>query len=827
MKPIIKSALAASVLAIAFNAQAAVDFTVDPASGSTHETLSQITLVCPDYEFSFDSSMKAADVTVLKDGETFGGVTFLSDWMDWHKIYVNFTPALTEAGTYTVNIGANAIVTLDADEGVENPLNTEDVTYTYIITGTGGGGGGNDDDDPDLTLRPNSITPADGETVDISDGSWSNIMLFFDANVKLNGTPMASITSEDGSYNQSVGLIDFGHVQKGAFFISTLDLGTDELPATDGIYYVTVPANSFTNGTEANPELKLTYEITGAERQVVETVELYNIEIVDSQGTTELVNDLKLAKFEDGTRFVFNTSNDLAVGYLTMSIYDRDALNPDEAFVRRIESRAARLLIEPLGSYWNDNEAPYIKMSRDLELLEGHTYDIEVEVFDFENPPYTRTELAKAAYVIEGTTPGYKYSDIKVESITPEAGTTFNKADEGIITIKFSGEVKINESKSFFYVDLDQTSFSGHVTMSDDNTEATIQFPPSMLENAIGVVGMMIYVTDMDGNSLFFGYDNGDENHINLEYSCYLGTPELDVEPGEGIIEEFSQMIVRYNGKESIAWANNFEAGAVELRDLGSREGRVFGYIRSFETYKVAMVPGDQGPVEGTVAIIGYLEDADGNRITINTPGKYVLAIPAASFNMGDGFSGFTNKQTFINYTIEGEIPDETVYDFDPTSKTVTYNDEHTVATVELIFPDEVYTNGDVIEQVALYDTDGNKLDADIENDFDFDNLSLWIFKVTYNFVDNTPYELRVPRGAFGDAEWESNATYAQYNTGHANEEFIVPILTTSGVENVLLGTNETGVVYNLQGIKIGTTDDVKALPAGLYIVNGKKMYVK
>ncbi|MDE6240230.1 MAG: hypothetical protein K2M54_09640, partial [Muribaculaceae bacterium] len=52
----------------------------------------------------------------------------------------------------------------------------------------------------------------------------------------------------------------------------------------------------------------------------------------------------------------------------------------------------------------------------------------------------------------------------------------------------------------------------------------------------------------------------------------------------------------------------------------------------------------------------------------------------------------------------------------------------------------------------------------------------------------------------------------------------------TTGIESVISGENTTADVYNLQGIRVArqaNADEVNALPAGIYVVNGQKVIVK
>ncbi len=69
-----------------------------------------------------------------------------------------------------------------------------------------------------------------------------------------------------------------------------------------------------------------------------------------------------------------------------------------------------------------------------------------------------------------------------------------------------------------------------------------------------------------------------------------------------------------------------------------------------------------------------------------------------------------------------------------------------------------------------------------------------------------------------------------QYNCGHANPAFKVEISTPAGVENVSVDANERLDVYNLQGMLLisdADADQIASLPAGIYIIGGKKVTVK
>lgn len=80
-----------------------------------------------------------------------------------------------------------------------------------------------------------------------------------------------------------------------------------------------------------------------------------------------------------------------------------------------------------------------------------------------------------------------------------------------------------------------------------------------------------------------------------------------------------------------------------------------------------------------------------------------------------------------------------------------------------------------------------------------------------------------------GDKEIEPVEGAYTFET-EADTNVKVTTLTPSGIDSILNDADATADVYNLQGICIrraATAADVKALPAGIYIVNGAKVAVK
>ena len=64
----------------------------------------------------------------------------------------------------------------------------------------------------------------------------------------------------------------------------------------------------------------------------------------------------------------------------------------------------------------------------------------------------------------------------------------------------------------------------------------------------------------------------------------------------------------------------------------------------------------------------------------------------------------------------------------------------------------------------------------------------------------------------------------ANYNVGPWNAYKIVEEDVQSGITAVMAEGEATAPVYHLNGSRAGTTDNLSAMPKGIYIANGKKV---
>lgn len=219
------------------------------------------------------------------------------------------------------------------------------------------------------------------------------------------------------------------------------------------------------------------------------------------------------------------------------------------------------------------------------------------------------------------------------------------------------------------------------------------------------------------------------------------------------------------------------------------------------------------------------------------------------------GLSYFTTK--FKNYD---ELPDEIV----PGYNTINFRDEDGYFTVFASGSYDgfyAYKNDELINPPydgAKYFEDETVADKDIYKIFFVNEPT--VHNVTFTVTDNAldGYEVKkdliadvdctspvkaVGRTRFtispvsradrsitvmaGDKEIEAvDGVYTFETESDTN----VSVASTSGIEDILAGSNGSADVYNLQGIRVlrgATSAEIAALPAGIYIVNGSKIAVK
>lgn len=203
---------------------------------------------------------------------------------------------------------------------------------------------------------------------------------------------------------------------------------------------------------------------------------------------------------------------------------------------------------------------------------------------------------------------------------------------------------------------------------------------------------------------------------------------------------------------------------------------------------------------------------------SLNGEGTIKVTIPAGTLTL----SGEEVKDV-IEFTLEVREPKEFAYGLDPDPAAGTAK---WIGEIIVTFPnatDAEYTGRtiqikqgySVVSQKATVEKLGGI--ATFAADADAAEATAPSFKITFADAPITKgtYKLQIPAGAFLlDGFQESNAIDETYDVD-------VP----TGIEGIILDGTETLTIYTLQGIRI--TTEWSKLPAGIYIVNGRKIAKK
>lgn len=107
------------------------------------------------------------------------------------------------------------------------------------------------------------------------------------------------------------------------------------------------------------------------------------------------------------------------------------------------------------------------------------------------------------------------------------------------------------------------------------------------------------------------------------------------------------------------------------------------------------------------------------------------------------------------------------------------------------------------------------------------------IFRV--HFIEETGFEVgkAIIEGADGYVLTDSDCEYFviplpdNYRWSYDKNLRAVIISDISGIDNVVSDDSNVWDVYSLKGIKVGKSDNLNLIPSGIYIINGKKIYLK
>lgn len=216
--------------------------------------------------------------------------------------------------------------------------------------------------------------------------------------------------------------------------------------------------------------------------------------------------------------------------------------------------------------------------------------------------------------------------------------------------------------------------------------------------------------------------------------------------------------------------------------------------------------------------------------------GDYTLTFPAGMFGDSEFFEegkGHANPNISLIYSVDLSDPDATGdeenVNWDITPSRVKIEGNNRNYTLTWSWPSGITTDNETLSNWRILDNHGYRV-QDVTFSFINEAQPTDGVKFTADLTPSDKYTLLIPEGYFYDR------TYADSNhlEGSANAQLrydFIPQDISSGITAPEAGDKSPNrSVYTSQGIRLydnATEDQLRTLPAGLYIIAGKKVLVK
>lgn len=278
-------------------------------------------------------------------------------------------------------------------------------------------------------------------------------------------------------------------------------------------------------------------------------------------------------------------------------------------------------------------------------------------------------------------------------------------------------------------------------------------------------------------------------------------------DPTPGVVEELTTITVTFEGASSLSVAP----------DAGPNDFPYYATVAEDGTmtkvpYSIFSFP--EGDNRLTLSI-------QNENAKISEPGAYAIIIPAG-YCLVDG-AAMTEDIRF-DYTIEGAEPEYTVI-MNPADGASVNGEQLYEITVTFDGAKAIELNGDQTTTFQQLDENGNPVATIYQtNNVEGNVAKFTVMELHKPYLD--------PAGTFRFSIPVGMVTITDNNgVVGKNKQNIVATYYSNGTGVDTIGVDAKNLnIYTVSGMLIkrnGTYEDVKALESGIYIINGKKFYVK
>ena len=739
-------------------------FTVTPADGSTVTNITATNPVILTVEEGY------AEIEIISKDD----IKFTKDGADYCGILrsgsgpaVEIKPAddIISAGVYQLVINAGAICWYNNND-FSNPIdNPEQLVYTYTIEGNGG---------ETAYELPFNVSPEDGSTLS------SLSMVTF---TMKEGQPYSEfdVNTKDDIYFMHNGVRYTASCEGGSELIiipenEITEAGEWQLIIDKyAIYWASADYSAYSDNEE---KIVFTYNIEGNG----ETPADYPFKVMEPEGET--VNSLYYALLELDSESGFTSFivNDPAGIYFTK---DGDIYTTTDSYASGRE-----LNIDPDNFITDSGNYALVIKAGAISWTNGS------DVVDL-----------PADFVVNFTVEAAEATEAPVYLI-PEEGSTVSEL--GTVTISLIPDL------GYDYIDIDGYGVAildedynrcGTVSLYQDPSDYTSYTLTIKNNEGAPITEAGTYFLCFDEYALNCYNDNYDPYYCNFEPLFYSFTvvpaaaPVVydvipsDYKPTDGSVIDFDSRDL----SDIILYV---EEG------IEPAEGAMAQLIFALDPENVVTAP---------IEKVRYMNQLRITFAPAQYSGEYTVYIPEGSFGdaawLEDHEYGHSNPSIELHYTLINAASSIAEYDLVPNVVPAMSNYQ----AFSIMF-EQTDT-----EIMAGATATLECIEAKYMQTADIKSLGHGMFTVEFAEAptESGTYVFTVARGAFGDEDYISTDGFK----GKASKEISIAYeIKTTGVESISVDAAAEGV-YNLIGVKVA--DTLENLPAGIYIVNGKKVVVK
>ncbi|EJX01295.1 hypothetical protein EVA_10597 [gut metagenome] len=599
--------------------------------------------------------------------------------------------------------------------------------------------------------------------------------------------------------------VEFTWGAEGKDTLITKDFTLTDDPSVKGAKIMTIPVPAAIKG-QKNVKVTLHNLVTmdglNHTAELTAKYDAFVVQKVTYQATAESVpvnlEDEKLKELKAGGYFVVKTNMNDSIGYAYYMIRDLNPQNPDEA------------IIYPQATLIRDSVTQNFQAEiygLDYKLFKNHTYAFEVTAFRSEEDyNYHNTPIGKGEVTFEGTTEPYRMSDIQLKGITPEAGTTIEEAKNLKFTLTFDGMVKLDKETTFINTGMGSSlpfdKIEGTAPDAEGYTnEWNLYINQATLQGLGDILTLSVVATDYNGRRVKGNVGKNETTYFLFEYPLAFNAVEVTIEPANmSEVDSLYQFIVSC----PIGINEAFNGTTVVLYDRINH--KQVAKVKSVDLVIPDSLKDDFNYIPTSVVLT--LDSI------VKEPGSYILDIPEGFFALGTEFNGSSSKAMAVSYVVKensGEVG-ELKFTTDPANGSTV----ESLSSILVTFPNEMEIAPSYMEGIKMtISKDGAEAtelpDADLGEAFNSIIINL-AAPVTGKGI----YTINIPEGYLLDSSYSPMKGFS----------LVYGVGTTTGIANpTLLPTDALKSIYTLNGVRVNK--QLHELPAGIYIVGGKKVIIK